>query len=154
MKKLLIFPVLLLLLFSCKEDNNKVDLIALKKAVNENQNYLAYKQSLNEIMLSGLNGEVSFKNANRKNIKNKISKLKTLQEFKDLYQSEGIIGGDKLAQMQYNYSSSLALLLNDFPELKRLSKSDFKEVLDFNPSITNEDIENSAKNILKSTRNK
>lgn len=146
MKNLLLLSMLLLIL-SCTKNEDKQD---LKAEVEKNENYVAYKTAMKEIILSGLNRDVSFKNANKELIDNELKKVKNVEDLKTLYNRAGVVNGEKLAELQYEYGESLKKLIKDIPELKKLNRQELKQLLQVDTKIEEEDVKKSANKILES----
>ncbi|MCY1517552.1 hypothetical protein D9M68_522360 [compost metagenome] len=131
MKKIKLMLLLLsIVAFSCKEKNQKIDVLALKEKVNKNENFIRYAKIQNEIINAGITQEVSFRNADRKMVSENISKVKSLLELKALYTEAGIIGAEKLATWQFESDQSLKGIFTDFPELEHVSREEMKVILD------------------------
>ncbi|RZK58517.1 MAG: hypothetical protein EOO91_08140 [Pedobacter sp.] len=149
MKKLAMFSItLLIFICSCKQKDNVVDLPAIKEKIAQNKNYIAYSNDMNELMLAGVNREISYKGANINLLNQEISKATTLEKRIELYKRVGIIGGEKLATLQFSSNDNLIKLLKEMPELKNLSKEQLADVLMFKSTVGKEDIEKSAGKIL------
>lgn len=128
MKKLLFAP-LVFLLFVELGYCQSVDMASLREKVRHNKNYIVYTNTIDETVKASLNKEFSLNEVSAKVDKSKVGKLQTLQEFKDFYRTAGVKGGDRLAALQYKISYSLKALIRDIPELKKIPKAQFNELL-------------------------
>ena len=149
MKKSILFVFALFIFFpACKNDDENIDLVMLKQKINQNENFIAYSNAQNQLLMLGLTREVTLKNVNRKMIKENIANVKTLVELKELYVKAGLIGAEKLATTQVAANDALVNLKKDFPELKKLNREQIKALLKVESKIKDTDINNSARKIL------
>jgi hypothetical protein len=149
MKKIISIWLIAVIFLSCSKNDGKKDITILKQEVAKNKNFSAYQNALNAITLSGLSQEISLKNVDKKMIKSQLSNVRNLEDLKALYSKAGVVNGDKLAELQYAYNTSLLALMKEVPDLKELDRKDLHEVLKIKAEFTKEDVAKSANRILE-----
>ena len=133
-------------IFSCVEGNTEIDFAMLKEKVNKSENFIRYANAQNEMVKSGVLQQISFRNLDRKMIKENMPKVKTAEDLKSLYAEAGMIGGDKLAVLQFELDNSLKALVKEIPELKLVSKPELELLITVESTLNNSEVD---KQILK-----
>lgn len=133
-------------IFSCVEGNTEIDFAMLKEKVNKSENFIRYANAQNEMVKSGVLQQISFRNLDRKMIKENMPKVKTAEDLKSLYAEAGMIGGDKLAVLQFELDNSLKALVKEIPELKLVSKPELELLITVESTLNKSEVD---KQILK-----
>lgn len=149
MKKLFLLVLLVPIAYaSCTQENGVIDMKTIKAKVDQNKHFIELCKAQDQLAMMALNRESSFEGVDMKRFQSDLKNAKNLDEVKAMSKKAGIKGGDKIATLMYQMNKNVKDLIEDMPELKKLDKKQFSEILRFKSTITETDIRRSADNIL------